>query len=196
MKRNLSRLTNKVKVVIMQNDGTLYGVLLLINIQITLFTVWSGRVKKHLTDLINWSKYYDLRLCVCSWYNCGMIVTLKIQIRRPGSPGGTYNALRLLIGWWGDTLPTFPPSRRLQRLDLGAHGMRLWYRAPQKWVPGPRCGSWRTYWVHDSIYLPRRDGRLSWPRLPGNRMARSRTGDHMSDAPTTILQWAFTESSL
>jgi len=25
-------------------------------------------------------------------------------------------------------------------------------------------------------YLPRRDGRLSWPRLPGNAPARSRTG--------------------
>ena len=28
-----------------------------------------------------------------------------------------------------------------------------------------------------SIYLPRKDGRLSWPRLPGNAPAGSRTGD-------------------
>jgi len=36
-----------------------------------------------------------------------------------------------------------------------------------------------------SIYLPRRNGRLSWPRLPGNASAGSQTCDHKSDALTT-----------
>jgi len=35
-----------------------------------------------------------------------------------------------------------------------------------------------------SIYLPRRDGRLSWPRLPGNAPAGNRTGDLSITSPT------------
>jgi len=36
-----------------------------------------------------------------------------------------------------------------------------------------------------SIYLSRRDGRLSFPRLPGNGTARSRTGDISITSPTS-----------
>ena len=35
-----------------------------------------------------------------------------------------------------------------------------------------------------SIYLPRRDGRLSWPRLPGNAPAGNRTRDLSITSPT------------
>jgi len=35
-----------------------------------------------------------------------------------------------------------------------------------------------------SIYLPRRDGRLSWSRLPGNAPARNRTRDLSITSPT------------
>ena len=44
--------------------------------------------------------------------------------------------------------------------------------------PKPQPVSWY------SIYLPRRDGRLSWPRLPGNAPARSRTRDLSITSPT------------
>jgi len=36
-----------------------------------------------------------------------------------------------------------------------------------------------------SIYLPRRDGRLSWPRLPGNAPAWNRTRDVWITSPTS-----------
>jgi len=36
----------------------------------------------------------------------------------------------------------------------------------------------------NSIYLPRRDGRLSWPRLPGNAPAGNRTRDLSITSPT------------
>ena len=38
-----------------------------------------------------------------------------------------------------------------------------------------------------SIYLPRRDGRLRWPRLPGNAPAGNRTCDRDIRRPTTTL---------
>ena len=38
----------------------------------------------------------------------------------------------------GTPIPTFPPSRRLRRLDLGAHGMRLCMIGPRyNGFPGP-----------------------------------------------------------
>ena len=45
-----------------------------------------------------------------------------------------------------------------------------------------------------SIYLPRRDGRLSWPRLPGNAPAGNRTHDLSITSPTpyhwnTVAAW-------
>jgi len=57
---------------------------------------------------------------------------------------------------------------------LGPHYVTSAYLPPdisERTQPQPQPVSWY------SIYLPRRDGRLSWPKLPGNAPAGSRTRD-------------------